>query len=73
MFTYIYSLIHYLDLKKLVIVKLDVIWKHFLRFQTLLVFLILNGTAKTNLANLVLLYCREMMKNSIRVFGEEMF
>ena len=34
------------------------------RFQTLLVFLILNGTGKTKLAILTFMYCGEIMENS---------
>ena len=34
------------------------------RLQTLLVFLILNGTAKTKLAILAFLYCGQIVKNS---------
>ena len=34
------------------------------RLQTLLVFLILNGTAKMKLAILAFLYCGEIVKNS---------
>ena len=34
------------------------------RLHTLSVFVILNGTGKTKLAILALLYCREMVKNS---------
>ena len=34
------------------------------RLQTLLVFLILNGTAKMKLAILPFLYCGEIVKNS---------
>ena len=34
------------------------------RFQTLLVFLILNGTGKTKLAKLAFKYCGEIMENS---------
>ena len=37
---------------------------YLLMLQTLLVFLILNGTAKTNLAVLALFYCGEIVKNS---------
>ena len=36
-----------------------------LGLQTLLVFLILNSTAKAKLAILAFLYCGEIMKNSI--------
>ena len=35
------------------------------RLQTLLVFLILNNTAKVKLAILAFLYCTEIVKNSI--------
>ena len=35
------------------------------RLQTLLIFLILNGTAKTKLAILPFLCCEEIVKNSI--------
>ena len=35
------------------------------KLQTLSVFLILNGTAKTKLATLVFLYYEEIVKNSI--------
>ena len=34
------------------------------RLQTLLVFIILNGTAKTKLAKLAFLQCEEIVKNS---------
>ena len=37
---------------------------YFLRLQTLLVFLILNGVAKTKLAILPFLCCAEVVKNS---------
>ena len=36
------------------------------RLQTLLVFLIFNGTTKTKLAMLVLSYCGEIVENSIK-------
>ena len=39
------------------------------RLQTLLVFLICNGTVKTKLAALVFLYCGEIVKYSI-VLGD---
>ena len=47
-------------------VKLDVIWQngYLSRSQTLLVFLILNGTSKTKLTILALMYCGQIMKNS---------
>ena len=50
----------------LVNVKLDVSRQYGLPFKVgdLLVFVILNGTAKTNLAILVFLYCGEIMKKS---------
>ena len=35
------------------------------RLQTLLVFLILNGTAKEKLAMLAFLQCKDIVKNSI--------
>ena len=62
------SFLHYLDLTALIYVKLDVSWKnvYFSRLQTSLVFIILNGTAKTKLAMLAFLCCQEFMKNSIR-------
>ena len=49
----------------LVNVKLDVSW------QTSLIFLILDGTVKTKLAILALLYCGEIIKNSIKSHGGE--
>ena len=39
-------------------------WDCLLRLQTLLVFLILNDTAKTKLAALSFLECGEILKNS---------
>ena len=56
--------LYYLYHKMLVNVKLDVIW-YLSRLWTLLVFLILNGMAKTMLAILPLLYCGKIVKNSI--------
>ena len=41
----------------LVNVKLDVSWYYLSRLQTLLLFLILNATAKNELTILVFLYC----------------
>ena len=44
---------------------MSVVKGHYIsRLQTLLVFLILNGTAKMKLAILAFLYCGEIVKNS---------
>ena len=58
----------YLDFEVLVNVKLDMSvdkGNYLSILQTLLVFLILNGTPKTKLAILAFLYCGDIMKNSI--------
>ena len=69
-FPYICSFLRYLDLKMLVNVKLDNIGRrdYLSRLQTLLVFLFLNGTAKTKFAISSFLYRGEMVKNCISVF-----
>ena len=59
-FPYICRVLHYLYLKMSVGKK-----DYLLRWQTSLVFLILNGMTKLKLAILRFLYCGEIMKNSI--------
>ena len=48
-------------------------WDHLSRLQTLLlVFLILNNTAKTKLTILAFLYCEEIVKTLCNVSAENM-
>ena len=64
--TWVHSYLHHM---MLVNVKLDVSRHnrlHISRLQILLVFLMLNGTAKMKLAILAFLYCGEIVKNSIK-------
>ena len=65
---YICYFLHYLDLKMLVNVKIDVSWQKGLHFKVtnfnkLLVFIILNGKAKMKLVMIAFMYCGEIVKN----------
>ena len=63
-FPFICSFLHYFELEVLVNVKLDGKRDYISMLETLLVLLILNGTAKKKLTILAFLYCGEFVKTS---------